>query len=485
MIRNTTFLSALLLLFLHDLGFSQVTFFKHLGGAGFNRGVTVEEVAGSGFVVTGYTNGRGAGGEDVFLIRTDSVGDTLWTKTFGGPGNENGWAVRQTDDGGFVIAGFTDSFGAGGQDVYLIRTDATGDTLWTKTFGGPGDEYGWDIRNTVDGGFIIAAETNSIGNGGIDAYLIKTDASGNEEWAEFYGGGQDDRVFSVQQTPDSGYVTVGITYSFGAGDRDAYLLKTNASGDLEWDTTYGGADYDVGHTVSLTDDGGYVIIGYGDSFSSNGSRDVYLIKTDANGQQQWIKNHGEVVDERGINGQQTSDGGYVAIGFTDNNWDVYLIKTDEAGNLLWTRTFGDADRIDFGYTVQETADGGFILTGHSATLDQTESNVLLIKTNPEGTVTDIAEPPDINPQQYNLEQNYPNPFNPKTVISYELKADSYVELTVYDMLGRHVKTLVKQKQNAGKHSIILDASGLASGIYLYKLETGAGFLEAKKFLLLK
>jgi hypothetical protein len=285
--NNISVLFVIVSVLLSSCKFEQVTFVKHLGGTGFDRGVTVEELRqGGGYIITGYTTSRGAGDEDVLLVLTELSGDTIWTKVFGGRGKNNGWAVRQTNDGGYIITGYTNSFGAGGMDVYLIRTDAGGDTLWTKTFGGERDEFGWDIRKTADGGFIVAAQTSSLGNGELDAYLIKTDLDGNEEWAKSYGGDKVDRIFSVRQTPDGGYVAVGITYSFGAGDQDAYLLKVDASGEQEWFKTFGGAAYDVGHSVALTKDNGYLITGYGQSFSKYGKRDVYLIKTDATGQEQ-------------------------------------------------------------------------------------------------------------------------------------------------------------------------------------------------------
>jgi hypothetical protein len=385
-------LLAIAAVILNNCGVEQTTFLKYIGGAGIDRGVTVEQVSDDGYLVTGYTTRRAAGGEDVLLVRTDSSGDTIWTKAIGGKDKDNGWAVRKNADGGYIIVGFTASFGAGGMDIYLIRTDEAGDTLWTKTFGGEGDEFGWDIRRTADDGFIIAAQTSSFGEGEIDAYLIKTDSDGDEKWSKSYGGEKIDRIFSVRQTPDGGYVAGGITYSFGEGDRDAYLLKSDASGEMEWYKNFGGTVYDVGHSVALTDGDGYLITDYGESFATYGKRDVYLIKTDAGGQMQWMKTFGGSENDRAMKGQQTKDGGYIAVGFTQISgesgwdWDVFLIKTDMVGDTLWTRTFGDRDTHDFGYTVQATNDGGYILTGQKQSFDGDESEVLLIKTDSEGRV---------------------------------------------------------------------------------------------------
>ena len=240
-------------------------------------------------------------------------------------------------------------------------------------------------------GFVIAAQTNSTGNGGIDAYLIKIDSKGKKKWAKPFGGPKTDRVFSVRETPDGGFVAAGITYSLGGEDRDAYLIKSNAKGKMEWQKSFGGNQFDVGHSVALTNDGGYLITGYGESFATFGKRDIYLIKTDGAGQKQWIKAYGGTGNDRAMKGFQTADGGYIAVGFTQRpdagrvKWDVMLLKTDSGGQKLWESKLGERNkRNDFGYTVRQTVDGGYILTGQTESLDRKESGVLLIKTDSKG-----------------------------------------------------------------------------------------------------
>jgi len=378
--------SSIAIVILNTYAVAQSTFQRHYGSSGTDRGVAVEETGDGCFLVTGYTTGSG---EDVLLMKTDSFGKPIWTKSFGGKGKDDGWAFQQTPDGGAIITGFTDSFGAGGMDVYVIRTDARGDTIWTKTIGGAGEEFSWDIQKTMDDGFIIAAQTTSHGMGEVDAYLIKINSDGKQEWAKAYGGPKTDRIFSVRQTPDGGYVAVGITYSFGAGDRDAYLIKTDVSGELEWFKTFGGAGYDVGHFVTLTDDGGFLVAGYGDSFATHGKMDCYLIKTDGDGEVQWLKTHGRTEDDRAMKAERTKDGGYIAVGFTQISgfdWDVYLVKTDRVGDTTWTRTFGDTENHDSGYTVQETKTGGYVITGQSQNLTNGNTTLLLIKTDSQGHV---------------------------------------------------------------------------------------------------
>jgi hypothetical protein len=158
------------------------------------------------------------------MIKTDASGNEMWSKTIGSPENDSAFSVQQTDDDGFIIAGVTSSFGMGGRDVYLIKTDASGSEMWSKTFGGADQDYGYSVQQTDDSGFIIAGRTLSFGDGDGDAYLIKTDASGNELWSQTFGGAKDDNGYSVQQTKDGGFIIAGSTHSFGAGGWDVYLI---------------------------------------------------------------------------------------------------------------------------------------------------------------------------------------------------------------------------------------------------------------------
>jgi hypothetical protein len=203
--------------------------------------------------------------------------DTLWTKTYGGADNDYGWSAKQTSDGSFIITGHTYSFGAGGYDVYLIKTNSSGDTLWTKTYGGANNDYGYSVQQTSDGGYIIAGHTGSFGAGGDNVYLIKADSSGDTLWTKTYGGTGGDHGSSVQQTSDGGYIIAGGTYSFGAGNADVYLIKADSSGDTLWTKTYGGTSSDFGRSVQQISDGEYIIAGETGSFGA-GSSDVYLIK---------------------------------------------------------------------------------------------------------------------------------------------------------------------------------------------------------------
>jgi hypothetical protein len=184
-----------------------------------------------------------------------------FARTYGGTNNEYTHSVQQTSDGGYIVAGHTYSFGAGYADAFLIKTDANGNLQWFKTYGGAWWEWFFPVQQTSDGGYILAGTTLSFGAGGGDAFLIKTDASGNLQWAKTYGGTVYDIAYSVQQTSDGGYIAVGRTYSFGAGVHDIILIKTDANGNLQWAKTYGGAYEDAGYSVQQTSDGGYIVAG--------------------------------------------------------------------------------------------------------------------------------------------------------------------------------------------------------------------------------
>ncbi|MBE0433655.1 choice-of-anchor D domain-containing protein [candidate division WOR-3 bacterium] len=334
------------------------------GGTGTDKGYSAQQTADNGYIIAGYTNSFGAGGYDVYLIKTDENGDTLWTRTFGGTGIDQAYSVQQTQDNGYIVAGRTYSFGAGSADVWLIKTDAYGNAQWTKTYGGTGVDIGSAVQQTADNGYIIAGYTKSFGAGNYDFYLIKTDANGDTLWTKTYGGAGADYGYSVQQTADYGYIVAGYTNSFGAGNSDYYLVKTDANGDMLWAKTYGGTDADYGYSVQQTADYGYIVAGYTMSFGA-GMSDFYLVKTDANGDTLWTRTYGGAGGDlvEGFHSvQQVAGGGYVVAGHTTSfGAGVWLLRIDANGDTLWTRTYG----TDYqeGYSVQQTADGGYIIAG--------------------------------------------------------------------------------------------------------------------------
>lgn len=275
--------------------------------------------------------------------------------------------IQYTSDGGFIIAGTTSSFGVGNTAVYLIKTDSIGSYLWSKAIGGIGVEWGYSIKQTYDGGYIAAGYTNSFGNGGYDMYLIKTDTIGNILWEKSYGGKDWDFGYSVIQTPDSGFVLCGETYSFGNGNQDVYLVRTNKFGDTLWTKTFGGTGKDIAHFLLNYNDSLFVLAGETNSFT-NGNSDVYFISANYNGIWSSEKIIGTTLNDIGNACTKASDGGIVIFGETDSSTaaatgkNELLLKIDLQGTTQWIFVYGNAGE-NIGRAIKEKSNGDLITCG--------------------------------------------------------------------------------------------------------------------------
>ena len=363
-------------------------FIKTLGGWMDDSGKYVQQTTDGGYIITGMTSSYGAGDYDVWLIKTDSAGKKKWDRTFGGTKQDEGYCVQQTSDGGYIITGYVMSFGAGSRDAWLIKTDSVGNKEWDRTFGGTESDYGNCVQQTTDGGYIITGRTSSFGAGAGDVWLIKTDSNGNMVQNRTFGGTKGDSGYCVQQTTDGGYIIGGYTFSFGAEHYDVWLIKTDSAGNMMWNKTFGGIS---GYCVQHTTDAGYIITGYRWSLEDADSTDVCLIKTDSDGNEMWNRTFGGTESDYGNCVRQTTDDGYIITGdtfsFGDDNYklDIWLIKTDSAGNKEWDKLFGGT-HWEEGNCVETTTDGGYIITGETVSFGAGAGDVWLIKTNKDGDV---------------------------------------------------------------------------------------------------
>jgi hypothetical protein len=502
------------MVFISEISFAQITFQKTYGEiTASDHGRSVHQTSDGGYIIGGNT-GTISTSIDAYLIKTNDQGDTLWTKRIGGNDVEFCNSVQQTTDGGYIITGQTQSFGAGLFDVYLIKTDVAGNVLWTKTFGGIYFNGSYSTEQTTDGGFIIAGYTNSFG-AGHDVYLIKTDTNGDTLWTKTFGGTGNDVGMSVQQTSDGGYIVTGYTENPGADSADVYLIKIDPNGDALWTKTYSGPGDDVGYSVLQSTDGGYIITGITNSFGA-GLYDIYLIKTDANGDSLWIKTFGGTGYDYSFCVQQTIDGGYLIAGYTNSfgagSIDAYLIKTDSNGDTLWAKTYGGIDADD-AESVQQTSDGGYIITGYSRSFSSVHDDVYLIKTDSfgnsgcnqasapfitntssfqvSGTPTIVTSPATIVTAPTTLLGSggtvttlcmsvglsplslgegpgvrfFPNPFHSSTTltVNHNLFNDN-LTLSIFNVEGK-----ILRQQKVTSRQTTIERNGLADGLYFYKL----------------
>lgn len=250
---------------------------------------SVQQTFDGGYILAGSIGSTSSSnGIEAYLLKTDSNGIKQWSRKLGGPADEYANCIRQTADSGYIFVGVTNSFGAGGYDLYVVKTHTNGDTAWTHTYGGTQQEGGTSsirqtIERTLDGGFILCGYTSSfVTAGGADAYAVKIDGSGSLQWSKAYGGSQSDAFLDVKQCADSGYVFGGYTGSFGGGAVDAYLVRTDKNGDTLFTHAYGGGLAEYGQSIALCADKGFGLAGYTASYGS-GNNDAFLVKTDSLG----------------------------------------------------------------------------------------------------------------------------------------------------------------------------------------------------------
>jgi hypothetical protein len=345
---------------------------------GTNRDIAESLIQSSdgGYALAGYTNSSGGGGYEFWLVKSDSSGNMEWNKTYGIAGSNFGKCAMQTRDGGYAVAGDTDS------GAWLVKTDSTGNMEWNRTYGGS-TSASWIVQ-TNDGGYALAG-ANVVSSTGADAFwLVKTDQSGYTLWSKTYTEQVVSGVAqSAIQTLDGGYAMVGY------GDNEDFLLvKTNLLGDLEWSKTYGSQDKDSGFSIVQTSDGGYVLAGL--LWNRSGTGSAGLIKTNSAGNTLWMKNYpgGSPLSMVG-----TSDGGYVLCS------GVTLVKTDSEGNMLWTKGLGfatDATTVLQAHSVIQTGDGGYAITGSASSLGSDGQDWIsyawIVKTDSQGSYPPFSSP---------------------------------------------------------------------------------------------
>lgn len=461
--------------------------------------------------------------------------DVLWNRTFGGAWSDGAFAVVQSNDGGIVMAGFSSSYSTNHvEDVYLVKTDAQGNQIWSRTIGTDLDDIATDIKQTSDGGYIVTGykQVSNVN----DPFLIKTDSSGNVLWEHNYDFGlnMDDRSHSVCQTSDGGYILAGQTRNVDQfPNYDMLIVRTDGNGNVVWMRTYRYTDYgnDVAMSIVQLDDGGFFFGGTtqssiwssfvirtnsagdiiwtktrpndyqsecysvikttddnlvlsGTSVSFDTDTDILIEKLDMNGNQLWEKIYGGENSETGQSIKEVTSGGYVLSGMAStqtSGWDMYVMQTNTIGDSLWSRRFGGSSD-DRGWAIETLNDGSIAATGWVYSFGAGGGDVYLLKLSMQN-ITGIN--PELSPiQSFELFQNYPNPFNPSTKIRFEITNRDFVSLKVYNTLGQLVKTLVDDYRSPGNYEVEFEGNDLPGGAYFYQLKTGE-FTETRIMMLTK
>ena len=457
------------------------------GALSQDEGHAIRQVHDSGLVVVGSTGSFGFGNSDVYLLKVGLNGDLLWSKTFTDTQVESGLDVRQTLDSGLIITGFTNSFGNGGYDVYLLRTDSLGNVLWEKSYGGADWDFGYKVAVLPDGGFLVIGDTYSFGSGNSDVYLIRTDENGDTLWTQTYGGPLEDYGRSVKETSSGGFVLAG-GYSHSTADMDAWLLLTDAMGDTVWTSTVGGDSLDYARDVVETADLGYSAIGITQSYSPYS--EMLHLKVDQNGMESWQNNWGQINDQEGHELILRNDGGFIAGGYTKTSGaggkEFFTQRVASNGAYESGRTNGYPDDEE-GFGLDSTNDGRIVMVGYIEGVGFGQKDVMVILADSTGDTggsppISIIDPLNVNEQTEEIVDVsvYPNPFVQGTYIELGSGRGSLEwEISVNDITGRLVWIATGLRQDR----VWFDGKALRPGVYMYRIETADGRASSGRLIL--
>jgi Secretion system C-terminal sorting domain len=485
----------------------QIVWQKSFGGSLTDTATAAKQTTDGGYIITGFaTTGNETnngditgnnGNYDYWVVKLDASGTLQWQKSVGGSLVEYARDVQQTPDGGYIIAGYTQSNDGdvtenkGYFDYWIVKLNESGIIEWEKTFGGPDDDIALSMQITSDNGYILAGYTYSASGdietnyGDRDSWVVKLDPSGTMEWQKTYGGTSAEAFFSIQQTSDGGYIAVGGANSNDGdltqnnGDSDYWVVKLDATGVIQWQKALGGTDIDLATSVKQTSDNGYMVAGYtksgdGDIEGFHGISDFWILKFDPSGNILWKKTLGGSDTDEPKSICQTNDGNYLVAGYTSSNdgdvsenhgqSDYWLVKLDNSGTIIWQKTYGGTN-VDQCYSAGQNSDGSYVLSGasNSDDVDVSENNgdydYWILKLTNEA----------MSKNQFELTQNqlYPNPFND----FLNIKSDQPINtVTIYNLTGNIV---LSSTSNA------LLTNTLSTGTYIVKIETNQGITYHK------
>lgn len=371
----------------------QITWQRTYGGFGIDNGRCIKQVSEGGYVILGSTGSFGMGSSDFYFIKLDLNGEHEWSSTYGTPGVDQGWAFTEGTSG-YALVGYTSGVGEG-YDGLLIQTDHLGAELWRRSYGTPDWDFLYDIASNPNGYYLVGKTYSGSGNG--DEWLLKIQENGDTIWTRIFGTEYDDVARSVRLTTDGGCIVAG-TVGTANGSTDAVLTKFSGSGDQEWRTVLGGSSNDMGNSVTLTIDGGYVLGGTTESFSP--FREMFMAKVGSNGVAVWSQHIGQIADWEGHQVLERADGGLLLVGCTKafgaGGRDAYLLFTDAEGAFLFGKTYGGFED-DEGWSIDLTLDGGVVIAGSNTSSGPGIESMYVIKGDEHGDVVDPQDYPFFDP----------------------------------------------------------------------------------------
>jgi|GEM_PF-2004183 len=368
-----------------------LTWERTYGGSGDDVACNLIQTTDGGYAVAGGTESKGAGGKDAWILKLDKEGNKVWDKTYGGSGDDAANSLIQTADGGYVVAGRTESKGAGGTDFWVIKLDDQGNQIWDKTYGGSGDDAANSLIQTADGGYVVAGSSYSKGTGVVEFWVIKVDNQGNRVWDRTYSRNGHSGGIYIIQTTDGGYTVVGCTRFEGGPSENFWVIKLDSQGNRVWDKTYGGSPNTGATSLIQTTDGGYAVAGWTAS-KGVGNSDFWIIKLDSQGNRLWDQTYGGSNSDWANSIIQTTDGDYIVVGTTYSKGaesaggaDFWIIKLDMQGKMVWDRTYGGSDDDSVNSLIQ-TTDGGYAVAGRTESKGAGGADFWVLKLDEQDTL---------------------------------------------------------------------------------------------------
>lgn len=475
-----TLYGVLFCVLLPALSQAQIMFERHYGGSGDEAGINALQSSDGGYFVTGSTDSYGLGGFDIYVIRINEYGDPLWSKTYGGAGDDLAISLIQTFDGNYVISGYTDSYGTGNSDVYCLKMDQNGDTIWTKTYGSTGSDQCNSAIECSDGGLFFVGYTPNLLSGYWDVFCIKTDLQGDTVWTRTFNKKNANSGFSAVQTTDGGYLIAATTSTYSVSNsKDVFVIKLNEFGDSLWTKTIDKGLDDWGSCVVELGNGDLVVSGRTNSMGYGGY-DTFIARYNSSGDEIWFKNYGGTADDSGGKIIVTNDSSIVFSGttysFGHGAGDLYLIKTNLNGDTLWTKTYGGGNDDMGGGSIYQTNDNGFITGGITNSFGN-GVEMYLVKTRADGFAILKDDGNTLNTIRV-----FPNPCNGICNLSLQNSTSTSICIQIFDLDGK----MVYRKNNLLLNSLEerIDLTTLQSGMYFLNL-SGNDIHESTKLLFQK